>query len=1088
MPMISFLIKTFASTFFASIIIFFYYTVFSFHTETSSGYFLYFILLGISYIIYKVITYYKEKNTLTFTPFHLFLFFSLNLFFLCLSFFQISWEAIWNGIILFSRILFFLVLPVFLSFLFYALWKKILSYKKSFGEESWVFQLFLSFWLWFFIFLTTLSLFWFFGFYNLWVVLGLIIISFSFSFKVFVSAIKNFWNFPIEIQNHKPNSSHFIERINPFLLSSEFLFIVLSSLIAVNFINVMRPFPIGWDDLGVYMNFPRLIASAGEIFPLGQMMSWQIFTGIWFLFGGSTQAFYLNSFAWVLVAIFIFLFLFSFFKQTKEKKLFFNIPLLATTIYISLPMVIFHLAKDMKLDQGLFLISIIILFLVYYLFYFRESIKKNDFIYFFIIGILLGFAFSIKVTSLLLISGIFWLLFFFFFGFSWFLWYLGLYFSLFTKFGFWKMMNVAYPTSPEFVNLFSLITLIIWLWFFAYALRKNKKIQLFFTLFALLFSGIIIALLPWIGHNIASIESWNISISKIVNGEKKTYTPDLTQIHSQSYIDSISKRSRITSTGTTQNEDFWRYFGYEKGINNYIKLPWNLTMQKNQPWEYTEISYIFLAFLPILLLFLPFRKRYFEFGLYFYILAFILFFMMPNGVILLTNFLSLFTLPFGYLIIFWVFLTNLLFFIYGLDFKKNRLLELFIFNLIFGAFYTFLWSIAAFWVVWYGIVMYMFLLIALSFWLYYMFLYDSTLKDKDITKRFYASLIIFFLIVFYFFNSSLPHLFNNLKSAWYTNYKVGNMTEKEAVFKLHSDYLVVLFELNIARDKQQAFLTLIKNNLLAIVSKYEQVKIPEDMILWISSIEESVHFMNNIIKEIPNSSFSSQIKEQLMRSLKGQEMLVYNTVLNPDKELKNKDFIYRVGTFMKYFIVNNNERLYEDSLISKFFDYFYDKENIDMAFERMKTLGMRYLLVDLNAATIDQSPEGSLTKRYEALLDSFRSERVSLVSTDSICLQVALEDYKKSKKDEEAKENFMKIAGVNFNAQNASKQEKLQACFQRVHEIINEKLSSKSDYTYLLWIADYIEKNKESFQTSEDYVRFYSQYIRAWYKALFRID
>jgi len=57
------------------------------------------------------------------------------------------------------------------------------------------------------------------------------------------------------------------------------------------------------------------------------------------------------------------------------------------------------------------------------------------------------------------------------------------------------------------------------------------------------------------------------------------------------------------------------------------------------------------------------------------------------------------------------------------------------------------------------------------------------------------------------------------------------MTEKEAVFKLHSDYLVVLFELNIARDKQQAFLTLMKNNLLAIVSKYEQVKNPEDTIL-----------------------------------------------------------------------------------------------------------------------------------------------------------------------------------------------------------------------------------------------------------------
>jgi len=276
------------------------------------------------------------------------------------------------------------------------------------------------------------------------------------------------------------------------------------------------------------------------------------------------------------------------------------------------------------------------------------------------------------------------------------------------------------------------------------------------------------------------------------------------------------------------------------------------------------------------------------------------------------------------------------------------------------------------------------------------------------------------------------------------------MTEEEAVFKLHPDYLGVLFELNIARDKQQAFLTLMKNNLLSIANKYNKFEIPQDIIAEISSIDSLLNFITSLLKDIEESNITPQIKEQLKHALKDEQALVYNTILNPDKELKNKDFIYRVGTFMKYFIVNNNERLYEDSLISKFFDYFYDKENIDMTFERMKTLGMRYLLVDLNAATIDQSPEGSLTKRYEALLDSFRSERVSLVSTDSICLKVALEDYKKSKKDEEAKENFMKIAGVNFNASNASKQEKLQACFQRVHEIMNEKLSSKTDYTYLL--------------------------------------
>ncbi|WP_161997899.1 hypothetical protein, partial [Escherichia coli] len=50
-----------------------------------------------------------------------------------------------------------------------------------------------------------------------------------------------------------------------------------------------------------------------------------------------------------------------------------------------------------------------------------------------------------------------------------------------------------------------------------------------------------------------------------------------------------------------------RYFGYEEGINNYLKLPFNLTYQRNQPGEYTEITFIFLALLPAVFVFLAFR-------------------------------------------------------------------------------------------------------------------------------------------------------------------------------------------------------------------------------------------------------------------------------------------------------------------------------------------------------------------------------------------------------------------------------------------------------------------------------------------------
>lgn len=54
-----------------------------------------------------------------------------------------------------------------------------------------------------------------------------------------------------------------------------------------------------------------------------------------------------------------------------------------------------------------------------------------------------------------------------------------------------------------------------------------------------------------------------------------------------------------------------RYFGYDKGINNYLKLPANLTFQKNQAGEFTDITYIFLALVPSILLFVRGRRGVF---------------------------------------------------------------------------------------------------------------------------------------------------------------------------------------------------------------------------------------------------------------------------------------------------------------------------------------------------------------------------------------------------------------------------------------------------------------------------------------------
>jgi len=75
----------------------------------------------------------------------------------------------------------------------------------------------------------------------------------------------------------------------------------------------------------------------------------------------------------------------------------------------------------------------------------------------------------------------------------------------------------------------------------------------------------------------------------------------------------------------------------------------------------------------------------------------------------------------------------------------------------------------------------------------------------------------------------------------------------------------------------------------------------------------------------------------------------------------------------------------------------------------MKKLGLSYLLVDLNAATIDRDPRHDLTRRYEEMLKTFTSNKLKLIETDSICLKIALEDYKKSDKSAVAMSNYMII-------------------------------------------------------------------------------
>jgi hypothetical protein len=110
------------------------------------------------------------------------------------------------------------------------------------------------------------------------------------------------------------------------------------------------------------------------------MFAWQIFTGIGYMFQSPTQAFYLNNLGGILSVLVIVL---SFIDLLKSRlKTYIHLPLLAGMMFISMPMIIFQQAKDMKLDPGLFFITAIVVYMMLYLFLkymgYRETYKTQS--------------------------------------------------------------------------------------------------------------------------------------------------------------------------------------------------------------------------------------------------------------------------------------------------------------------------------------------------------------------------------------------------------------------------------------------------------------------------------------------------------------------------------------------------------------------------------------------------------------------------------------------------------------------------------------------------------------------------------------
>jgi hypothetical protein len=853
----------------------------------------------------------------------------------------------------------------------------------------------------------------------------------------------------IDLENHD-FSWGIVKSLNLKLLSIEFWFFFLTFLLAISLINVIRPMPIGWDDLWVYMNFPKIMAISGHLLEGAGMYTWQLITGTGFLFSyNASQAFYLNQLGGILSVIAIISTL-SYAFEKKEKSALLSLPILFATVYYAMPMTVFQQAKDMKVDPAYLFFSITGIMLLFHVWkwgIYKDN--KKDLILLAIIGVIIGFTFTVKVTSVMLILACLGVIAYRLLSFSGYIGFFFIFLAAFTKMNLWGVMNVPMPKDPSLIANISIFLWIFGIFFIAYSLyslkRKEIKIDTFssWIFSSIVFGiGVIVGCAPWLIKNAYEVISSKSTptLMSILGGSWGVWMYDYKSLFTEKELEErkSTEIEGMTKDGKSENEDFGRYFWYEWGLNNYLKLPANLTFQKNQWGEFTDITYIFLALLPGLLLFIRWRMRYsIWLPIWWFLIFLFLYYFRDASWVYISSFFSQFSLimeywdwkSYGYGVILLLNLLILGYFHFATkDTHTNRHLREVI---IFMGIYAFLFMIAAFGIVWYGIVIYFgfFLIMGYSALTFLTDTDEKLSEEKESINLTLASILFIFIIV-YFIRSAFPHGWNNLKSAYYNEYKYNTLSQEESIFAYRSDYLTPIATMNL-KDISKIY--------DGIEGKMQSKQMKE--IFASTDIKalplDTAH--SSIIMKYRNSTnalFKNDIR------ILGQH--IYSQILYPPKENMNMGWIYRIGTFMTYLINENRRRYFDDSLVITFGDYFYDPSP-EKTIERMKTLGLKYLLVDLNAATIDKDPRHALTDRAEKLLVTMNASNLKLISTDNFCLEMAISERKKWKL--ETNEKFIDVAGTNYESYRSgvtiNRNQKLSNCHRYMISVINEKRAAE---------------------------------------------
>ncbi len=390
-----------------------------------------------------------------------------------------------------------------------------------------------------------------------------------------------------------------------------FLWLVITYL-AFNFLTVIRPFPIGWDDLGSYLNRPRLLVSYGRFIPAMASFQWEYITSLGFLLlgynsdAGATMAMILNWTAGVVAVFAVYAFARTWLGRNRG--------LLAALLYYSLPMVGHFSFADMKIDNALFAVGVLAILAMFHAFFpppaAGEEVTASDrWKWVGVAGFLAGVAFGIKVTAAMLLMALGMLLMGITLGVAASVTASLLALAAFTYRGVFNaegiVARIVGGDSPISNDAFMLACVIVGLGLLVFTGMDRTKWRTFGVSFGVFVLGFFGAIAPWVAYN--NYASGNI-IPKLVLGLPNNLTTSI-DLHPGAAGSNVRtlppdlavdlSNPACKPSGSVEELD--RYWGFDKGIGHYATLPWRLVLNLDSSGYYVMTSFILLLF-PLLLL------------------------------------------------------------------------------------------------------------------------------------------------------------------------------------------------------------------------------------------------------------------------------------------------------------------------------------------------------------------------------------------------------------------------------------------------------------------------------------------------------